>query len=427
MNRLGFVWIFILVFFLFSRLYSRDSETLKKEAWFENSLELNYLIIKTEPYIQWAWIPEFRWKNGSIGFHFPLSQSREYRVRTIEYNSIPAHVSRLYYFRYALEEPLFRFSVEEIRDFSLGRGFLIRHYSNDLFYPEIRNLGLQFSLQWKGLEWKGIMGNFFTQELMASRIALRLRDFLKDPSDFLGRLEVGVSVASDLAPSRREYIEVLSFYEHKIQIKKKDQQAPQVLWGFDLAFKVLESPLGTWLLQLEWARKDLKDGDALSYGFFGRVWKFQYNLAFRHFFDSSFTNAHFDRFYSALRSDKLSTKSKMGFGMELSLSLLEDRIVWTLGYEQLLNPHDDLHLFVQFLISQIPEGLVLTLVLDRIAGKSEKFFVFESTKTYFLGEISYRFNDYIDFGFRYKKSLFPELGKKLENFTAISILTQVFF
>ena len=426
MNKFGFFWIVVLVFFLFSRLHSQDSETKESSFAFDNRLKLNYIVVKTEPYIQWVWMPEFQWKNGSVGFHFPLSQTREYRVRTIEYNSIPAHVSRLYSFHYTL--PVFSISVEEIRDISLGSGFLVHHYSNDLFYPEIRNLGLQFSLQLKGFRWKGIMGNFFTQELLASRMTVPLRDFFDDPSAFLGRVEVGFSFASDLAPSKREYIQVQSLYEHKIQIKENGNLAPHIFWGVDLTFRILEFSKGSWSLQLEWVRKDLNDGDALSYGFVGNLGKLEYHLAFRHFLDSSFAHSHFDRFYSAVRSEKLSPKSeKMGFGIELSMSLLEDRLTWTLGYEQLLNPNRDLHLFIELVLSGLPKGLFLIFVWDRIAPTTAEFFVFESTQTYFLSEFSYRLNDYIEFGFRYRKSLFPELEKNLDNLTAISILTQFFF
>ncbi len=435
------IFIGSLIFSLFVTIsYSKPYGLRKtnKDIQFDGTAEINYRVINHEPFSQLVVIPELTFGKADLGFglYLPFSLSRDLEPRTVGYNSTQGLLGHIYYIQYAEEgkDPV-SVKVSPIDDYSLGYGLILQRYSNELFSPEIRKLGLQVSFTHSGVYFRGLIGDLSTQSVSGGRLSFKLGELASAQSGILNRIELGITFVTDLNPKSRDIIEVNSFVDHRI-VRERGSSSSVVIYGADFSLMLLKS---SWLdlsLYGEFAKINLS-GEGIGYGVLGNVLPkslgIKYKFQFRHFFNS-FSPSYFNTFYDAFRSSKIDSinnqRATLGWYAELSRSFYKDKLGISVAYDQIFKGAFNPHLFLKFYTHNLPKRFYFTLRYDRFNfTNTGQLIDVENLDSRLLIELLYGLTQNIEFGFSYRKgfTIEKDLSETRLKLVTITIFTKVFF
>ncbi len=409
-----------------------------KVIQFDGTAEINYMVINHEPFSQLVVIPELTFGKANLGFglYLPFSLSRDLKPRTVEYNSIQGLLGRIYYIQYAEEgkSPV-SVKISTIDDYTLGYGLILQRYSNELFFPEIRKLGLQVSFHRSGVYFRGLIGDLSTQSVSGGRLSFKLGEMASTQAGILSRIELGITLVTDLNPKSRDIIEVNSFVDHRI-VRERGSSSSVAIYGADFSLMLLKSSWLNLSLYGEFAKINLS-GEGIGYGVLGsflpKSLGIKYKFQFRHFFNS-FSPSYFNTFYDAFRSSKVdsigSQRATLGWYAELSRSFYKDKLGISVSYDQIFNGEFNPHLFLKFYTHNLPRRFYFTLRYDRFNfTNAGQLIDVENLDSRLLIELLYGLTRNIEFGFSYRKgfTIEKDLSETRLKLVAITIFTKVFF
>lgn len=436
MRNLIIIFTFLLLADMsYSKSYGlRESD---KDWDFNFTLELNYMAVDHNAYIQLVGIPEitFGKQNIGLGFYFPFSFNRYYEIRQIEYNSTEAFISKLYYFQWGRKDknPYF-IKIAAIEDFTLGQGLLIQRYNNTMTQPEIRKLGVISRVKYKGIQFEGIMGDIFTQSVTGGRISVHLGDLLGTKKGILSTFEIGVSLISDFTPKRLNTVYVSNRYDHKITVNS-DSSDSVFGYSVDLSMYFIRSSIIDFGAHAEFAKLSIS-GEGIAYGIQAAVspeivdLKFKFQM--RHLMNS-FEASYYNSFYDIYRSYKIdsspNTSGNTGWYAEMSGLFYKKRLGFTLAYDEVINGSSRPHLYFKYFMQAIPKSLFLTIQYDQYSLGDQGILSLENLNSYFLFEALIRFNRYMEFGFSFRKGFIIENSgsELLKNLNTYTIHTKLMF
>jgi len=113
------------------------------------------------------------------------------------------YLSKIIYLRYGVKGNPLYLKFGAISDGTLGNGFIMGNYSNMLFRPEIKPLGLSFDIDSRlfGIPYGGVetfVGNLAAFDVVGSRLFVRPIAMLENP--ILQNLQLGLTLVADNAP-----------------------------------------------------------------------------------------------------------------------------------------------------------------------------------------------------------------------------------
>lgn len=162
-------------------------------------LSFGTVIINGVTYFQIKGAPDFSIGKFGVGLDINLEFDGSWNLRTTEWNSWQAILSKIKYLRWGTkgEKPVY-FKIGQIEDGTIGNGFIMYRYANNLNYPNIKKFGIAFDLD---LNYGGIetfVDNIFDFDIIG------LRGFARPLYGtgifLLDGLEIGGSVVMDLDP-----------------------------------------------------------------------------------------------------------------------------------------------------------------------------------------------------------------------------------
>ncbi len=395
----------------------------KKTVEFDGTVEVNYSVFNHEPFTQFIFIPELTFGkiNFGFGFIFPVEFNYDNKFRLVEYNSIQAIIGKIYYIQYGFpEEQAFAFKISKLEDYTLGHGLILHRYNNNLFYPEIRKLGLRASLKISGIDFQVILGDVYTQSVLGGRLAFNFGKALKSNSKILNSFEIGATVVSDINPKRRNIIEANSPTDHTIVLKSESSSAV-LEYGFDFSLGLIHSDYFNFNLYAEFAKITIA-GEGFGYGFFGTVLPkslaLNYKFQFRHFFNS-FSPSYFNTLYDVYRSSKVDSiknyKAKLGWYLEVSRFFFQKRMAIIIAYDEIFNGEYNPHLFFKFYVHEVLKRFNFTLRFDRFNLVWSDIAYIESPDCFLWLEILYGVTKNIEIGFSYRKGFTIEESASVES------------
>lgn len=195
--------------------------------------------------------PDFAIGNFGIGLDLPLNYrftggdtNDEFEVRAEDWvpdsdNSfLELYLPKFRYVRYGQKGDDIYLQLGGLGGATIGNGFLVNGYTNELYLPERRIFGAVFDLdraiagvQYFGLET--LVSNLAAFDVMAGRFYVRPLAGTALP--LLPNLEVGVTVAADRDPSY--------FVERDPQDSRDTTDDDVVVWGMDLTQPILTGSL----------------------------------------------------------------------------------------------------------------------------------------------------------------------------------------
>jgi len=162
----------------------------EKESFIEKFLKMNAYIgtvtMNDQVYSRWIFTPTFTFGKLGMGLFLPAVFAPD--VGILGFKDWQNHgewdfkdfkdgfhdfITKFYYISWGTSgDPLY-FKIGSIDDFYLGHGFIVDNYSNMLYFPEERNVGLQLNIDKEYVGFETIVGDFSNFQLFGGRVYLR--------------------------------------------------------------------------------------------------------------------------------------------------------------------------------------------------------------------------------------------------------------
>lgn len=273
------------------------------------------------------------------------------------------------YIRYGQKgDPLYG-KIGSIEDATLGTGFIMANYSNALFLPEKRIVGLALDVdgQLVGFPYLGVetfVGNLAQFDVVGSRVYAR--PLIATGFPIVKNLQVGVTAAADTQPDANYDFEdgaqtfdpdAVSMFSFDFIQPLLSRQAFSLALYSDAAFQPGDNELNKGLLVGV-------GGEALSFLSYG------FNTLF---LGENFVPFYFDGTYDLYRQSKYSIYSGdtrvqgyTGWQAMLGFNLLSDSLVFQTSFDAAFNPDTDSPSTMPHLRStlKVGEGLLPGIFFD---------------------------------------------------------------
>ncbi len=251
-------------------------------------------------------------------------------------NFLELYLPKITYMRWGNKGDTLYAKVGQIDNALIGTGFIVSQYSNTLFQPDEKIVGLNFDLdgQLFNFPYLGIetfAGNLAHFDVFGAR--LYSRPLLWSGIPIIKELEWGITAASDIDPDYRA-----DFYE--TAINNGDPATPVLVWGSDLILPILNMDLATLALFGDLAFQGLNKGGMTGFG--GRLFNIIPYIFQLRFLGDNFIPAYFDNMYDLYRGVKYDIyndtydandppyiESSISWLASTGISILDDLLVFT--------------------------------------------------------------------------------------------------
>lgn len=221
-------------------------------------------------------------------------------------------------------------------DSTLGNGFIVSNYSNELFLPERRIFGGNFDLdgQLFGVPYFGfetLVSNVAAWDLMAGRLYVRPLASLDVP--LLPALQIGSTVAVDRDPFYFEERDPASVYYTEADPRVSTPSDEILVWGLDVRQPILATDLISLAAFSDVANQDGRWGGMVGAG--GRISGFLlYGAQIRmlednfvpNFFDSTYDRRRLERYQ--IYEEQVETDGGVGWLARIGFAFLADSLVF---------------------------------------------------------------------------------------------------
>lgn len=292
----------------------------------------------------------------SINYRFTGGDGDDFEVReedwvpSDEVGFVELYLPKIRYVRYGQKgDPLFA-RLGSFSDSTIGNGFIVNNYSNELFLPELRIFGANLDLDGSlvGFPYVGIeslVGNVAALDVLATR--LYIRPLASTDIPVIQRLQFGATFAADTQPFFHEEKDPNSLYSDAYAeahaanpaIGPSPLDAPNdtvAMFGADFRLPILTSDILSLATFGDFVLQDGTNGAMLGTG--GRAFGFLLYGAQVRYLGEDFIPSYFDGAYDLRRSERFliydddsaeTTPSTVGWLANLGFSLLADAIVFS--------------------------------------------------------------------------------------------------
>lgn len=192
------IMIMILTVVTFSYAETNTSSS-SEEPKFGFGFSFGTVVINGITYFQIKGQPDFSFGKLGVGLDINLEFDGNWNLRTSEWNSWQAILSKIRYLRWGFkgEKPIY-FKIGQIEDATIGHGFIMQNYANNLNYPSVKKFGISFDLDLDYVGFESFVDNIFDFDIIGLRGFVRplygAQIFLLD------NIEIGASIVADIDP-----------------------------------------------------------------------------------------------------------------------------------------------------------------------------------------------------------------------------------
>ncbi|MGC8870348.1 MAG: hypothetical protein ACP5PT_04575 [Brevinematia bacterium] len=176
-----------------------SSSTSDESPKFGFGFSFGTVVINGVTYFQIKGQPDFSFGKLGIGLDINFEFDGDWKLRATEWNSWQAILSKIKYIRWGLkgEKPVY-FKIGQIEDATIGNGFIMYNYANNLGYPSVKKFGIAFDLDLDYGGFESFVDNIFDFDIIGLRGFAR--PLYGSQIFLLDGLEVGASIVADLDP-----------------------------------------------------------------------------------------------------------------------------------------------------------------------------------------------------------------------------------
>ena len=288
-------------------------------------------IIDDVTYSSIALQPELVFGKFGLGLDVIIRFDAHFKIYKPDWDSANDIIAKVNYIRWDKKGAPFFAKIGLLNDVYLGHGSIFYRYSNKLFLPAVRRIGVQFDLDLKSFGWE-----LFDDDVIDNRIfggRLFFRPFYKSPIFFLNKLALGFTAAADVKLS-------------------KDSPAEKVtVIGGDIDIPVFNvKDLFEFILFTDYAKNlyfEGKNGSGVTPGFILNLLGFRF-IGEYHIYQPKFDGPYFNAFYDIERNSKIALLEQKNEKTEgWSVKMAKDFFGWVfIGFEIGANKDEnpDMHL-----------------------------------------------------------------------------------
>jgi hypothetical protein len=265
----------------------------------------------------------------------PADSERDFR------GVVALYLPKISYLRWAQKgDPLYA-KFGSIDNSTLGNGFIMGNYSNMQFLPDRRILGLNldvdgrlFNFPFVGIE--SAVGNLAVWDVFGARLFGRPILFLDVP--IVKNLEVGTTFVRDGNPYYHAELRAAQDPDYDVTAPP---DASVGVWGVDYQLPIISSQIFSLAQYGDYVLQNGHSGGMLGIG--GSAFGFLPYQAQLRFLGENFIPVYFDSTYDLYRVQKYlvfsedaaaeDIESYVGYFASLGFSLLEDKLVFTIGVD----------------------------------------------------------------------------------------------
>lgn len=306
-------------------------------------------------YQKFGFFPEFSYGKLGVGLDLTFEFDGDFKLRDLDndgkadtWSTFPDYLYKVYYVRYGQKgEPIFA-RVGAFDSYTLGHGLIMDSFTNTLFYPQVRQLGLNLDIDGKlfnfpliGME--SVVDNVLDFDIIGLRVFARPLMGLTTP--IINELKVGASLVTDLDtleindPTDPDYDKYSS---PKDNPDSKDNKVTEV--GLDAELPLLKKGNMSVITYMDLAKISGKGSGSLIGTNFTYAW-FK-AIAQLRFFGKQFAMSYFDPYYENDRATKYASLDQiesfyMGYLIGTDLNLFNTvtfMFYWSDGFNDPYGP-----------------------------------------------------------------------------------------
>ena len=252
-------------------------------------------IIGDNTYTRIGLQPELELGRFGLGLDVIIRFDSHFKIFKPDWDSWNDAVAKINYLRWNKKGALFFIKIGLLNDVYLGHGSIFYRYSNKLFLPTVRRIGVQFDLDLKAAGWE-----LFDDDVIDNRIfggRLFFRPFYKSQIFFLNKMAFGFTAAAD------------------VKLNTMTSPAKDVtIIGGDIDIPVFSfKDLFEFILFTDYVKnlhfKGVTDGTGITPGFILNLLGFRF-IGEYHIYQPHFDGPYFNAFYDVERNEKLTNLEK---------------------------------------------------------------------------------------------------------------------
>jgi len=280
-----------------------DSSSRPSSSPFSFGAVVGATTINDVTYTQIVLNPDFDFGKFGFALDINLEFDNEGKIRAGEWDSWQAVVNKIRYLRFGSKGEKFFFKIGNLNDVTIGHGTIMNGFSNSIYYPDVRMLGIQLDIDFKWFGFESFTENFLDYDILAGR--LYVRPLLKTGIPIFKNLAIGFTFARDF--------DNLNPYSNPTNAKDKykysdDRESSNdiFVYGVDLAVPLPDLGILSWTWFADYVKIN-KKGAGFTTGIMGKLIRFL-NLRFEYNrYGKEYTGNYFDYFYMAERASKYSS------------------------------------------------------------------------------------------------------------------------
>jgi FecR-like protein len=154
-------------------------------------------LLKGQVYTRIRFMPELVIGKFGIGLDIDLLIDGKGQIREEDWDDFEDYLAKILYLRYGHRGDPFYGKIGGFIDYSLGHGLVMNSYTNMLFHPDFKQVGLQLGgrIPVANMTLEGFTSNLFKNEILAGR--LTLQPLLETELPLFNRIIFGTTVAHD--------------------------------------------------------------------------------------------------------------------------------------------------------------------------------------------------------------------------------------
>ena len=302
-----------------------------------------------------GFFPEFTYGKWGFGLDLTFEFDGDFNLRDLDndgkadtWSTFTDYLYKIYYIRYGYKgDPLYG-RIGAFNSYTLGHGLIMDGFSNTLFYPQIRQLGLNLDVDGRLFDFPLIgMESLVDDVLDWDIIGVRLfvRPLMWVPTPIISKLKIGTTIVTDLDtqevndPTNPDYDDYSAPKDHP---DSKDNRVTEL--GIDTEVPLLERESLSVIAYADWATIVEKGngamiGSTLTYRWLKVIGQLR-------FLGKEFVFSYFDPYYELERGTKYEsldaiTDPYVGYliGTDIGMfSLLRFFFYWSDGFNDETGP-----------------------------------------------------------------------------------------
>lgn len=322
------ITIFFIILFSFSiAIFAQDTGLN-----FGFNLGLGTIVYNNNTYQTLSLKPDLAFGKFGIGLDIFLMFDQNFNIVTDNWDSFSDWMNKILYIRYGLKgEPLYA-QIGMFKSVILGHGLIMYNYTNMLYFPEIRKLGLEVDLDgtlfnFPYLGFESFIDNLLDPDIFAFRLYARPLIFLEIP--IISALKIGVSYAFDTDPMETK--------TNDMNLEDNPNSTSSVnIFGLDMELPLLQKDLAYIYFYGDVASISGK-GSGSEIGINSYLLKLFFIGLSVNFYGDKFTGQYFDILYEnyAVRNTKYNSLDNItaSTGWKAIASILIGQEIFTLYFE----------------------------------------------------------------------------------------------